>query len=406
MKRLICAILCLTLIFSFTSCSLGVKILIGNPAPNEIYVNSDNIQSTESSNDTASNDSKETNKQTSASSNQNSSSNQDNRFSYLNNGVLKGVFIKSQYIPRNLNLLSTSEAKPEYVLHKVNANVISYSLDGVVVDWITENDILYVITSASNSLVVIDSKTMFPLYNISLPSTPAEVNLFGSHIYISFPDLQRIDIFSKSDCTVTGSWAFEHEISSFVISGEYIYYSEHDQFCRVFRKNLITNEVATIMGGTNGTFYFPKIYLNEKDNLLYIGESRSTGSGIYYYDATTLELKSEFRKNGYGVNNHTRKIFHANDMVFWSYYALSDTDASRSIFTYGLTTSSSVTFANADVVATYEGLFLTNTYQLIVDCNDSSFYYQHLLITESNNVFFRNHDTNPKIIYGVNFNIL
>ena len=40
-----------------------------------------------------------------------------------------------------------------------------------------------------------------------------------------------------------------------------------------------------------------KLYLNKRDNILYIGETGSSGSALYYYDATTLQLKSFFRKD-------------------------------------------------------------------------------------------------------------
>lgn len=414
------------MIFSLTSCSFGIKILVGNPRPSDVKVNTDNVQASTSKNeDTSSTDTKETGKHSSSTSSNNSStsnstsssnnnstssstsssSNQIAHLSYLNNGVFSSVSAKSQSVPKNLQLLKTSAADPKYTAHKVTSSVISYTLDGTIVQWITENDLLYVITVARNTLAVIDTHTMLPLYNITLPSAPAEINIFGEYIYISFPDLYRIDILSKTDCSTVGSWSFECEVSSFYISGNYIYYSEHDQWCQVFRKNLITNEVTMILGGTNNSFYYPKIYLNEKDNILYIGESKSTGCSLYYYNATTLELKNEFTKNGYGISNNTRELFHVNDAVFWSYYKISDTNSSQLISTYGQTVASSVTFATTDYVSTHEGVFLADTGELIVSCKDTNFYYDYLLITKSNNVFFRSEYTNENVIYGINYTV-
>ena len=87
---------------------------------------------------------------------------------------------------------------------------------------------------------------MMAVTNIPLAGKPAEINLIGDRIYISLPDLCRIDIFSKSSFAKTSSIYFEHEVSSFCVDGNVIYYSEHDQHCEVFRRNMTTNDFSEI----------------------------------------------------------------------------------------------------------------------------------------------------------------
>ncbi len=306
-------------------------------------------------------------------------------------------------VPENMKLLGTDQAKEENNANTVRTSVVLYQLDGNVVNWITERDLIYIITSGNNRLFVINSKTMAPILNIPLAGEPGEINLFGDKIYISLPDLCRVDIFSKSNFSQLSSLYFQHEISSFCIDGNYVYYSEHDQHCNVFRKNLITDEVIRIPPGNGSSFYEPKLYLNKEDNILCIGETSCSGCGLYYYDATTLQLKSRFKKNGYGIMNHTRDIFHVGNDIFWGNYRFSDTDAAQILGRYGTGDYGSVNFASGELVSTFEGIFLTDTYECIVNYFDARFTYEYLLVTDSYNVFFRKRGLDANIIVGVNF---
>ncbi len=333
------------------------------------------------------------------------SSNNNASISDLDNGILKDTSADTMDVPENMKFLGTKDATEEKNSANIKATVVAYTLDGEVVNWATENDFLYVITKGNNRLVIIDSRSMKPVYNTALSGVPAEMNIIGDDILISFPDLMRIDIFSKTNCTKKSSIYFEHEISSFCIDGDYIYYTEHDQHCKVFKKNLTTNAIEPITNGTHGTFYFPKVYLNKEDRILYIGECNSTGSAIYYYDADTLEQKSVFKKNNYGIMNHTREIFHVDNMIFWGNFCLSDTVATQLIGRYGTADYGSVVFASNELVSTYEGLFLTDTYECIINYFDAKFEFEHLIVSKSYNLFFRRRTLDKNIIIGLNFDV-
>lgn len=406
MKRLICIIISLLMIFTFLSCDE----IIETPNTTDSDLTTDIPQSekiTEKQTTKKETTKKEsvkkettTTKETNATSSNNNASISD-----LDNGILKDTSADTMNVPENMKFLGTKDATEEKNSANIKATVVAYTLDGEVVNWATENDFLYVITKGNNRLVIIDSRSMKPVYNTALSGVPAEMNIIGDDILISFPDLMRIDIFSKTNCTKKSSIYFEHEISSFCIDGDYIYYTEHDQHCKVFKKNLTTNAIEPIANGTHGTFYFPKIYLNKEDRILYIGESNSTGSAIYYYDADTLEQKSVFKKNNYGIMNHTREIFHVDDMIFWGNFCLSDTVATQLIGRYGTADYGSVVFASNELVSTYEGLFLTDTYECIINYFDAKFEFEHLIVSKSYNLFFRRRTLDKNIIIGLNFDV-
>ena len=304
-----------------------------------------------------------------------------------------------------MKLLSTDNAKEEDNSKNIKATATIYQLDGDAVSWMTENDLIYVITSGNNRLVVINSKTMAPVSNIPLAGKPAEINVIGNEIYISLPDLCRIDIFSKSNFAKKSSLYFEHEVSSFCIDSNYIYYSEHDQHCNVYKKNMTTNESTQILPDRGWTFFEPKLYLNKQDNILCVGETGTSGSALFYYDATTLELKSVFRKSNYGLFNHTRDIFHVGNEIFWGNYRISDIDANQVVGRYGEADYGSVNFASNELVSTFEGLFLADTCECIVNYFDARFPFEYILVTKSYNVFFRARSVDKNIIIGVNFSM-
>lgn len=415
MKKITCVVLSLLMIFTLSSCSVVISSSHNGESETPVdTVQTESEQQSTENEDTATDTDDDLNTDTDPIDTENTDSTdtedtdreeESSSLENVNNGVLKEASAKNMRLPENLKLLEGGDATEENNSTNVMATVVLYSLDGDVVNWATENDFIYVITAGNNRLVVIDTENMAPVYNAPLAGVPAEMNIIGDKIYVSLPDLCRIDVFSKSDCTKESSLYFDHEVSSFCIDGDYIYYSEHDQWCKVFRKNLVTNQVVTVQNGTHNTFYYPKLLLNKEDRILYVGECGTTGSAIYYYDADTLALRSTFEKDNYGIMNHTREIFHVGDAIFWGNYCLSDTNARELIGRYGTASYGSVVFASEELVSTYEGLFLTDTYECVIDYFDAGFEFEYILVTESYNVFFRQRTADKNIILGVNFEL-
>ena len=316
MKKFACGLICILLTFALTSCDLEsfddimngiiadeVIDLGGSPQQGDSELGGDDATDKGSDKKPSTNENKQPGTSNGSADNGQGDNNDDNEddtntekseakpegdyseiLESVNNGVLKDSVCDTMKLPENMQLLQSDEATDDNKSAEIWATVVLYYLDGDVVNWVSEGDLLYVITAGNNRLVMIDTTTMIPVYNTSLAAVPAELNIIGDEIYISLPDLCRIDIFSKADGTKKSSLSFDHEISSFCLDGDIIYYTEHDQHCEVFKKDLVTGDTKRIVG----SFYFPKILLNKEDNILYIGESKSTGSAIFYYDPDTL----------------------------------------------------------------------------------------------------------------------
>lgn len=419
MKKLISVLISFLMVLSLASCGI-VNITIERPGVNDgesttlsttqqpsgtseqpasttENVSSDMVNGTDNNNNNNTN-------------NTNNNSNNDTpapSLENVDNGVLKQASVQTMEVPKNMQHLGTSDATEENNSVNVTATTVLYLLDGDVVNWKTENDFIYVITSGNNRLVVLDSRSMAAVCNLPLAGEPAEMNIYGDKIYISFPDLCKIEVISKTTFARESSLYFDREVSSFCLNGDYIYYSEHDQHCKVFMKNLVTNQEVAIknQNNVNASFYQPKLYLNKEDGILYVGETGITGSTLYYYDANSLLLKSMFKKNDYGIMNHSREIFHLGDEIFWGSYRLSDTNAKELVGKYGTADWGSMTFVSEDVVSTYEGLFLAGTYECIIDYHEAGFDFEYILISDSYNIFFRRRISDENIIIGVNFGL-
>ena len=402
MKRFLCMAVAFLLVLSIASCEIGININTNSSAKEEVTTAGEIISDEISKEPTENTDNENEDDDLKG-----SDDNIDNTptVDNINNGVLKEVSPENMNVPENMKFLGTSDATEENNAASMKATVVLYSLDGEVVNWTTENDLVYVITKGNNRLVVIDSENMTPIYNVPLAGTPAEMNFIGDNIYISLPDLCRIDVFNKSDCVKSSSMYFDHDVTSFCIDGDYIYYSQNNQHCKVFKKNLSTGEIQTIQTDNIFTFYNPKLYLNNEDRILYIGETGSSGSALYYFDADTLALKSVFKKNDYGIMNHTREIFHYGDEIFWGSYRLSDTNAKELIGKYGTYDYGSVTFVSDEMVSTYEGLFLTDTYECVINYFNAGFKFEYILVSDSYNIFFRKRIGDENIIVGINFDL-
>ena len=70
---------------------------------------------------------------------------------------------------------------------------------------------------------------------------------------------------------------------------------------------------------------------------------------------------------------------------------------------YGTVDYGSMNFASEEIVSTYEGLFLTDTCECIVDYFESGSDFRYILVSESCNIFFRTRSFDTNMIVGVNF---
>lgn len=254
----------------------------------------------------------------------------------------------------------------------------AYLYEGTFVSLVNDNNTVYSIFKLPNIIVAYDTEKLELVYSMPLPGRAAEIQVEGNNLLISYPELKCIKVYNKKTLTQIKSISLPNVVSSFCIDGNVIYYSEDDQHCKVFRTDLSTNETKTIVRSDNVPvlFYFPKLLLNKEKGLLYIGDSGTTGSTLYYYNTDDLSLHSIFRKNNYGLTNQKRTMFFVNDNIFWGGFRFGADSAENIIGEYG---GSSTYHADENFVITAKGIYETDTYQYLGDIESSV----HMAVTNN-----------------------
>lgn len=230
----------------------------------------------------------------------------------------------------------------------------------------TDNNMVYSVFNSPNSIVAFDTDKLELIYGKTLPGRPGEIQVDGNNLLISFPDLKCIKIYNKKSFALVKSISLPQIVSSFCVDGDIIYYSEDNQHCKIFRTNLDTNETKNVVDDNNVPqfFYYPKLLLNKEKGLLYIGESGSSGSKLYYYNTSDFSLHSSFAKDNYGIMNHQRTMFLVNANVFWGGFRFASDNAGNVIGEY---TGSyyGTYYADENYVATRNGIYNTETYEYL-----------------------------------------
>ena len=169
--------------------------------------------------------------------------------------------------------------------------------------------------------------------DIPLPGTPAEIQSDSGQLLISFPILKCIKYYNAASLALEKTLDLPEAVSSFVFWNGFLFYTEDDQFCRIFRLQLSTGETAYVGGKDGRTFHCPKILVNEKAHLLYVMESSLTSGSVVYYDLSSLVIKSESS----GCANSTRIAYFDDNRLYVYNHSIDPLNAEKiyDVFDYG-----------------------------------------------------------------------
>lgn len=265
-------------------------------------------------------------------------------------------------------------------------DVYQYNVDGIVLDWFTEEDFVYTIFENKNYFVVFDSRTGEIVIQQSLGGRPAKMRNYGDELWISYPDLQCIKIYDKATFSQKSTISLSHPVNSFDVYNDYLIYSEDDQHVEVYRYNMKTSESVElpVIDG-RFTFYEAAVLVNKEHGVLYVGESGSTGADLFCYDIETLEIIECYKYNSYGYANAARTLFLLNNRLYWGEFAFDSLDISAPIGQYSSRYSAGMLHVDELFVVTSKGLYINETYELLL--RNEFPQWEMMLITESGNIF-------------------
>lgn len=266
--------------------------------------------------------------------------------------------------------------------NQTTVKVSDYEVDGTVVDWIVEDDFVYMIFQKPNRYIVVDTNKSLVIIDKPLVGYASEMHIFGNDIWLSYRDLKCIKIYDKNTFTLKSTKHFDYEITSFDIYNDYLIFSAGNSIEKVYRYNLKTDDIAEFPAYTGYYFHKPDILVNQKHGLVYMSETGNTGCRAYCYDIESLTLKSKYIKDDYGYFNHKRRSYLIGECLYWGEFGLNATNISRLETQYSNGSSGGILFANDRYVVMLSGIYLRDTCEQIVDAT----YFGAAAITKSGNV--------------------
>ena len=369
MKKIFAIFLCFVVMFTFCSCKKTTKKTSSGNSSSSKTVSQEKSSNNTSQNSTTTSSENNNSSQTpsTTSSTPSTTSSTPSSSSGVSQQISGKQEEKIEEVVEQIPTVDEDEDLEEDLVLGEDYGAFLY--EGTFVASVNDKNVVYFIFKSPNTMVAYDTDKLDVTATFSLPDRPAEIQVDGNNLLISFPDMKCIKVYNKKTFAQTKSISLPNEVSSFCIDGDIVYYSEDDQHCKVYRTNLATNETKTIkQNNTNGLFYFPKLLLNKEKGLLYIGESGSTGSTLYYYKTSDLSLHSKFAKNNYGLTNIKRTMFLVDNNVFWGGFRLGADSAENVIGDYS---GESTYFADKNFVITRNGIFDTKTYEFITSIDDA-----------------------------------
>ncbi len=264
-----------------------------------------------------------------------------------------------------------------------------YTTNGKIVDYFAEKDLVHAIFKNANRYILFETNSGQILADVPLSGRPAEIHIVNNDCWISYPDLKCIKIHDKSTFAVKETIFFETSVSSFDVSGDYLFFTEDDQFVNGYRYNLKTKETIKLNIISNYyEFYNADVLVNPSLGLVYISDSGSTGSQVFAVDMETLELKAKYIKDNYGYSNTKRRSYLIGNTLYWGEFGLNAANVSQVVCQYAGRYSMGMLYVDNLFVVTTYGIYLRDSCEMIVSLDGSMI--TAAAITESLNVFMAN----------------
>ena len=252
-----------------------------------------------------------------------------------------------------------------------------FTYNGTYQDMAIIGDIVYSIYQGQNTLVVYDSKNLKLLANVSLPDTPNEIQAKDNQIFISFPNLKYVGVYSTTTYEQVSRISVDYRVDSFFLAGAIIYYTElYSGYIYKANVNGFGLDVQVI----NQAFQNPKIAINADAGIMYIGECGDGGASLYYYELGQKKMVSAYKRGGKGISNPFKSLFVLGDYVYWGGMKFDAKNAENPLAEYS--TGKKMYFANDKYIAVDDIIFDINTYQPIIQFVELNY----VAITESENL--------------------
>ncbi|MDO5521818.1 MAG: InlB B-repeat-containing protein [bacterium] len=220
---------------------------------------------------------------------------------------------------------NTQSKKP---LKGVATLEMNSKLDKLVLD--ERENVLLACSNKNKALFFINAATLDLEKTMQFKSYPTDLLIEDGYLYVAFADAHYILVIDFKKREIVDTLYTTSEPYQIVKEGKNIYYTEESQHCGVYKYSLESKTDKRLLSA-----YYPVLAINKEDHILYVGESHSSGSNLYYYSTSREELigKSDY-DNGYGFWYPERQIEFDGEYVYYADYVINKLDPTDLIEEY------------------------------------------------------------------------
>ncbi len=235
--------------------------------------------------------------------------------------------------------------------------IAQYALSGgeYVSDWVSDGDKVYMLIGGTNKCILLDTNSGQILCELSLAEKAVKIRVVGDELWVSVPSWKSVMIYDKSTLSLLRQMRLDTEIINFDVGEKYLVYTDSQQGGNLYRYELSTGKTIRTK---NIGYYQPEILLDEKGGAIFLGDSGTMGGRVYRLNLETLTVQSRFIKDNYGYCNTQRKMFLADDGLYWGVYRLDKANVSKMLMSYASSNQQGIFSHNEQFTVLTNGVYL------------------------------------------------
>lgn len=260
-----------------------------------------------------------------------------------------------------------------------------YQSLGTVIDYFTENDLIYIVFKTPNRVVILDSNSGGIVKEAYLPGTPNEIKKIENELWIAIGELKQILKYNIATLECEGKMDLPDTVGSFDIYKDYLIYATCDNSRAAYRYNLKTGQKERFWA----TYLSENVdvLVNREQGIVYISDWNTTGSKVRCFNIENMTEDSMYpgAVNGY-LNRQGRAILYKGSL-YWGEFKLNALDVSIVEAKYTGRWSAGMLYVDDELVITNRGMFSAETQEQIESFADR-FGVTAAVITKSGNLLF------------------
>ncbi|OPJ58123.1 hypothetical protein [Clostridium chromiireducens] len=283
------------------------------------------------------------------------------------NGIIKR-FNNNYNMINSSNVISLISGKPADIIPttkkstQINSGKSVLQIKSKLTQWVLneQTNTLYGISKDDKALFFINTQTLNLEKSLTFTCGPTDIIEDGGNLYIALDDANQIAIVDMTKREITKILHTSSDPFRIVKDGNYIFYTERDQWCDIYAYNLITNIDEEIF---QNDFFEPDLAINTKDHILYIGES---GLGVSNMTYVSIAGQGVISKTNYdpalGFQYPERSIIFDGETVYYAGSGFNKQDAARVLGNYD---KKNIIFARYGSAYTKTNIYDSKSYSLI-----------------------------------------